>query len=154
MTNPTFPALVEILFPSAPAPTLFPRADLVATFLTGVNTTATGNINQPMGVKASEMLRLNTTVTGGFAPKAKGAQNNLGVIGGDLAGFPNGRRPGDDIVDIVLRVAQGKLINMGLYGTPGQAPAGAAALTDGALVNDSMFDAVFPYLITPLPGSL
>ena len=154
VTNPTFPALVEILFPSAPAPTLFPRADLVATFLTGVNTTATGNINQPVGVKASEMLRLNTTFTGGFAPKAKGAQNNLGVIGGDLAGFPNGRRPGDDIVDIVLRVAQGKLINMGLYGTPGQAPAGAAALTDGALVNDGMFDAVFPYLITPIPGSL
>ena len=154
MTNPTFPALVEILFPSAPAPTLFPRADLVATFLTGVNTTATGNINKPAGVKASEMLRLNTTVTGGFAPKAKGLQNNLGVIGGDLAGFPNGRRPGDDVVDIVLRVAQGKLINMGLYGAPGQAPAGAAALTDGALVNDSMFDAVFPYLITPLPGSL
>ena len=154
VTNPTFPALVEILFPGAPAPTLFPRADLVAAFLTGVNTTATGNINQPVGVKASEMLRLNTTVSGGFAPKAKGTQNNLGVIGGDLAGFPNGRRPGDDIVDIVLRVAQGKLINLGLYGTAGQAPAGAAPLTDGALVNDGMFDGVFPYLTTPIPGSL
>lgn len=153
VTNPTFPALVEALYPSAPAPTLFPRADLVAAFLTGINTTATGNVNQPANVKASEMLRLNTTVTGSFAPKAKGSQNNLGVIGGDNAGFPNGRRPGDDVVDIILRVAQGKLIALGLYGTPAQAPAGNAALTDGASVSDANFNATFPYLLTPLPGS-
>ena len=37
------------------------------------------------------------------------AQNNLGVLGGDLAGFPNGRRPGDDVVDAALRVAMGAL---------------------------------------------
>lgn len=153
VTNPTFPALVEVLFPGAPAPTLFPRTDLIAAFLTGINTTATGNVNQPANVKAAEMLRLNTTITGTFAPKAKGAQNNLGVIGGDNAGFPNGRRPGDDIVDVILRVAQGKLIALGLYGAPGQAPAGNAALTDGALVTDAMFSAGFPYLTNPLPGS-
>lgn len=153
VTNPTFPALVEVLFPSAPAPTLFPRTDLVAAFLTGINTTATGNVNQPANVKASEMLRLNTTVSGGFAPKPKGSQNNLGVIGGDNAGFPNGRRPGDDVVDIILRVAQGKLIALGLYGSAGQAPAGNAPLTDGALVTDANFNAGFPYLVTPLPGS-
>ena len=49
------------------------------------------------------MLRLNTSI----AATAKGAQNRLGVLGGDNAGFPNGRRPVDDVVDIELRVAMG-----------------------------------------------
>ena len=151
VTNPTLSALIEILFgkAAATAPTLFPRTDLVATFLTGINTKATGNLNQPQNVVPAEMMRLNTTI----AAKPKGAQNNLGVIGGDLAGFPNGRRPGDDIVDIELRVVMGKLISAGLYGTPGQAPVGDSAFTDGALVNDGFFDAGFPYLRTPLPGA-
>ena len=149
VTNPAFPALIEILYPSAPAPTLFPRSDLVAAFLTGINTPATGNLNQPRNVVPSEMMRLNTAI----APTARGAQSNLGVIGGDLAGFPNGRRPGDDVVDIELRVAMGKLIELGLYGTPAQAPAGGAPLTDGALVNDVVFPAAFPYLNAPLAGS-
>jgi hypothetical protein len=149
VTNPTFPALVEILYPTAPAPTLFPRADLVAAFLTGINTTATGNLNQPAHVVPAEMLRLNTAI----APTARDAQSNLGVIGGDNAGFPNGRRPGDDVVDIILRVAMGKLIALGLYGTPDQAPAGNAPLTDGATVNATFFPAAFPYINTPLPGS-
>jgi len=153
VTHPTLPALIELLFPGAPAPTLFPRSDLVATFLTGIDTPATGNLNQPRNVKPAEMMRLNTRVDGAFAPKAKGVQNNLGVIDGDLAGFPNGRRPGDDVVDIELRVVIGKLIAAGLYGTPAQAPAGNAPLTDGAFIDDGLFDAGFPYLRTPLPGS-
>jgi len=144
VTNPTFPALIEILYPIAPAPTLFPRADLVAVFLTGV-----AGVNQPANVAVSEMLRLNTAT----APTPAGSQNNLGVIGGDNAGFPNGRRPGDDVVDIALRVVMGKLIALGLFGTPDQAPAGSALFTDGALVNAGMFDVAFPYLKTPLPGS-
>lgn len=149
VTNPTLPALIQLLFPTAPAPTLFPRTDLVAAFLTGVNTTATGNLNQPRNVVPAEMLRLNTAIP----PTMLGQQNNLGVIGGDLAGFPNGRRPGDDVVDIALRVAMGKLIAIGLYGSPAQAPAGNAPLTDGAWVNDSYFDNTFPYLKPPLAGS-
>lgn len=149
VTNPSFPFLIQALFPSAPAPTLFPRADLVAAFLTGINTSATGNLNQPANVVASEMMRLNT----GIAPTPKAAQHNLGVIGGDLAGFPNGRRPGDDVVDIELRVAMGKLISAGLFGNPSQAPAGEALLTDGATVNASFFDDTFPYLRTPIPGA-
>ncbi|MBI3358936.1 MAG: DUF4331 family protein, partial [Nitrospirae bacterium] len=87
------------------------------------------------------------------APTAIASQNNLGVIAGDNAGYPNGRRPGDDVVDIALRVVMGKLITLGLFGTPSQAPAGGAALTDGALVNVSMFDTTFPFLKTPIPGS-
>jgi hypothetical protein len=153
VTNPTFPALIELLFPSAPAPTNFPRGDLVAAFLTGVH-----GINQPAGVKPSEMLRLNTAI----APVPKGAQHNLGVLGLDVAGFPNGRRPGDDVVDIELRVAMGVLCTLDLpaLNIPGQfgcvaaqAPAGSAPVTDGAYVSDADFDATFPYLKTPLPGS-
>jgi Domain of unknown function (DUF4331) len=151
VTNPTLPALVEILFPVAKAPTNFPRTDLVAAFLTGIS-----GVNQPKTVTASEMLRLNTSI----APTPKASQNNLGVVGGDLAGFPNGRRPGDDVVDIELRVAQGLLcvatgandaLKVGCK--PGDAPAGSAPITDGALQNAAQFDATFPYLTTPLPGN-
>ncbi len=144
VTHPTLPALIEILFPIAKAPTNFPRNDLVTVFLTGVP-----GLNQPQNVVASEMLRLNTTT-----PVAvKGAQNNLGVIGGDAAGFPNGRRPGDDIVDVALRVVMGKLCTLNVGCIPADAPVGGAPLTDGALVNDSMFSDAFPYLLDPLPGS-
>ncbi|MBK8768409.1 MAG: DUF4331 domain-containing protein [Burkholderiaceae bacterium] len=148
VTNPTLPALIETLFPIAKAPTKFPRQDLVVAFLTGVP-----GLNRPANVKASEMLRLNTAI----APAAKGAQNNLGVIAGDNAGFPNGRRPGDDVVDIELRVAMGVLCtlnNAPVFGcVAADAPVGSAPITDGAIVDDSRFDAAFPYLRTPLPGS-
>jgi hypothetical protein len=148
VTNPTLPALIQTLFPIARAPTNFPRQDLVAAFLTGV-----AGLNQPKSVKPAEMLRLNTAI----APLAKGSQKNLGVLSGDAAGFPNGRRPGDDVVDIELRVAMGVLCtldNKAVFGcVPGDAPAGAAPLTDGAFVDDGFFDNAFPYLKTPLPGS-
>ncbi len=146
VTNPTFPALIDALFfPTNPqAPTNFPRNDLVTAFLTGVQ-----GVNQPANVVASEMLRLNTTIP----VAAKGAQNNLGVIGGDAAGFPNGRRPGDDVVDIALRVVMGKLCKLSIGCVPADAPAGDAALTDGAFVSDADFDATFPYIKSPLPGS-
>ena len=148
VTNPTLPALIQILFPGAPAPTNFPRQDLVNTFLTGIS-----GVNQPRSVVASEMLRLNTAI----APTAKGAQRNLGVLAGDNAGFPNGRRPGDDVVDSELRVAMGVLCtlnNRAVFGcVPADAPAGSAPLTDGATVNDSFFDGAFPYLKAPLPGA-
>jgi hypothetical protein len=146
VTNPTFPAIVETFLSSVnvEAPTLFPRDDLVATFLTGIK-----SVNQPHQVTPAEMLRLSTLTP----PTAAGRQNRLGVIANDPAGFPNGRRPGDDVIDIVLRVAMGRLISLGLFGTPEQAPSGALDFTDGALVDDSFFDASFPYLKTPLPGS-
>ena len=148
VTNPTLPALIEILFPAAPAPTNFPRKDLVATFLTGIK-----GLNQPTKVTASEMLRLNTSI----APKAAGAQSNLGALTGDFAGYPNGRRPGDDVVDISLRVAMGVLCTLNDPATfgcvPTDAPAGSAALTDGAYVDAGFFNVTFPYLKTPLRGA-
>ena len=137
VTNPTLPALLEILF-GVPAPSRFPRDDLVAAFLTGVD-----GLNQPAGVTAGEMLRLNTAID----PVAPAFQSRLGVLGGDIAGFPNGRRPGDDVVDIELRVVMGVLLD------DTEAPVGQLPFTDGAIVDSTFFDSAFPYLRTPLPGS-
>ena len=139
VTNPTLPELIQILFPGVQAPNLFPRTDLVAAFLTGID-----GLNKPANVKPAEMMRLNTSI----APKLADAQSNLGVLGGDTAGFPNGRRPGDDVVDIELRVAMGVLLPQA------DAPSGQLPYTDGATVNAADFRATFPYLDTPIPGSV
>lgn len=147
VTNPTLPALLEILFGSAgvKAPTNFPRTDLVAAFLTGLE-----GLNQPANVVVSEQVRLNTSI----APTRKDQQHRLGVLGGDNAGFPNGRRPGDDVVDIELRVAMGVLCTLNLGGcSPADAPAGALRYTDGAFTSSAFFSFDFPYLRAPLKGS-
>lgn len=139
---PTLPALLNILF-GVTAPET-PRADLVSVFLTGVS-----GLNQPANVAASEMLRLNTAI----AAVPSGLQNNLGVIGGDTAGFPNGRRPGDDVVDIALRAVMGVLLfdEDAEGGNP--APSGNLPYTDGATLNAGDFLTEFPYLLSPIPGS-
>ncbi len=161
VTNPTLPALIQSLFPSAPAPTKFPRTDLIEAFLNGVF-----GLNQPKfvtnakvanpGFVSGEMLRLNTSI----AVTAPGAQKQLGVLEGDNAGFPNGRRPADDVVDVSLRVAMGVLcvatgpndkFKVGCSAL--DAPAGSAALTDGVRMTDADFKVTFPYLNAPLPGS-
>ena len=147
VTNPTLPALLEALFGSAgvKAPTNFPRTDLVAAFLTGIE-----GLNKPANVIASEMLRLNTSI----APTPGPSQNRLGVLGGDNAGFPNGRRPTDDVVDIELRVAMGVLCTLNLGGCkPADAPAGGLHYTDGAYISPAFFATEFPYLRAPLKGS-
>ncbi|WP_350656924.1 DUF4331 domain-containing protein [Psychrobacter sp. S1-30-MNA-CIBAN-0213] len=159
---PTLPALIQTLYPQAPAPTNFPRQDLVTAFLTGVPT-----INKPAKVVPADMLRLNTSTPAVAAAN----QNDLGVISiipgqndgrpsansKDVAGFPNGRRPGDDVTDIALRVSMGALCHAGLPAdvtcVPADAKAGKALFTDGALKPATEFDSVFPYLTTPNPGS-
>jgi len=142
VTTPTLPVILNALFEVA-VPTVENRPDLVATFLTGLE-----GINKNSAV--AEMQRLNT----GTTPTAKAAQNNIGVAAGDGAGFPNGRRPGDDVVDVSLRVVMGALchLNLGLC-VPADATDGALAYTDGALQNASQFDEVFPYLTTPVSGA-
>ena len=149
--TPTLPALVETLFPAAKAPTNFPRTDLLTVFLKGLPT-----VNQPKNVVPAEMLRLNTSIQ----PVAAAAQNPLGVAAGDNAGFPNGRRPADDVVDLSLRVAMGALcvltgptdaLQVGCK--PSDAPAGGLALTDGVRKTAANFSSTFPYLTTPLPGN-
>lgn len=137
VTNPTLPELLEILF-GVRAPNLFPRTDLVSVFLTGVS-----GLNQPAAVTASEMLRLNVSIPAVGAS----SQNTLGVIAGDNAGFPNGRRPGDDVVDIALRAMMGVLLNAT------DAPDGQLPYTDGVAVNATMFSGNFPYLNAPIAGS-
>ncbi len=145
VTNPTLPFLLELLFKDAGAvaPTNFPRADLVMA-VGGVS-----GLNAPSNVEdgtfpRSEMLRLNTTI----APKPATEQMNMGVLAGDTSGFPNGRRPGDDVVDIALRVMMGALV-----ADAAVAPNNKAPFTDQTTVTAADFDATFPYLKAPSSGS-
>ena len=160
VTNPTLPALIEVLFGSAgaKAPTNFPRTDLMTAFLTGLPTVNRPAVITGLGVGGplAEMLRLNTSI----APTPAATQNSLGVAAGDNAGFPNGRRLGDDVVDVSLRVAMGALcvltgptdaLKVGCK--PADAPAGGVAFVDGVRASATDFKQVFPYLNTPLPGS-
>ena len=160
VTNPSFPVIANALFGTAAQVPGMPRLDLVAAYLTGVP-----KLNQPMHVTPSEMLRLNTAI----APTVPAKQNDLGVLGSDLAGFPNGRRPYDDVVDITLRVAEGALCGaIGNCGTMTADPNHGAAYTDGVraagpdladshvtgLTNPAdTYLSVFPYLNTPIPGA-
>lgn len=163
VTNPTLPAILDALFRDAVnavlptdvasiAPSNLPREDLVTAFLTGFP-----GVNQLARVTPSEMMRLNTTIPA----KPAAEQDPMGVLGDDLAGFPNGRRPGDDVTDIELRVVMGRLCHpvtingaetdLGLC-EPEDAPVGTVPFTDGAPSSAADFDAVFPYFRTPIPG--
>lgn len=164
VTHPTLPVILDLLFREpvnstlgadidSLAPSNYPRTDLVAAFLTGFE-----GVNQQAIVTPSEMLRLNTSIPATPAQE----QAALGVAGDDLAGFPNGRRPGDDVVDIALRVVMGALChdipvngeptNLG-FCSPGDAPVGNVPFTDGAPIDASYVNDGFPYLKTPTPGS-
>ena len=196
VTNPTLPALLDIaldltgVLGSDPnvAPTNLPRTDLLNVFLTGF-----APVNKPSGtVVPSEMLRLNTKMAA--VPLAQ--QNRLGVagevikVGGtanlgsavDLAGFPNGRRPADDVVDIALVAVEGGLCvinskddlstvaagddnnvlglsNFGAATSPcnfDNVPLGKVSfnLHDGVDQAQVPFLDHFPYLNTPTPGAM
>ena len=170
--NPTLPALLSSVLGANVTPTNIPRTDLATTFLTGIT-----GVNKPtVNPTPSEMLRLNTAI----APVPFASQNRLGVAGNaltpggtDNAGFPNGRRPKDDVVDIALVAMVGGLcfINgdgdaLKLNSIPGVAgvtsackpssvPLGAtsANIHDGVDQATVPFLATFPYLNTPNPGS-
>jgi hypothetical protein len=162
VTNPTLPALLEIALglPNT-APTNFPRTDLVTTFLTGIK-----GVNQPKNVVASEMLRLNTAI----APVPFAQQNRLGIVGNilaggsDNAGYPNGRRPKDDVVDISLVAVMGGLcmangttdaLALGAACKPSAVPLGATAFKLHDAVDQAVVPLLpgFPYLNTPIPGA-
>ena len=170
VTNPTLPAILDLLFNEAVnstlgtdienlAPSNIPRNDLVTAFLTGFP-----NVNQLATVTPSEMLRLNTALP--VTPRDM--QSPFGLIAEDLGGFPNGRRPGDDTVDIALRVVMGRLchpvplgeelgmsednVNLGIC-EPDDAPVGNVPFTDGAPISAAELQNEFPYLNDPLPGS-
>ncbi len=127
VTDPEVPRLLQLIYGiRAPAT---PRNDLVQVFLTGVP-----NLNQPAGVRPSEMIRLNTDIGPVASP------NRLGVLGADVAGFPNGRRLTDDVVDITEQAAVGALLGV------------RTTLGDGVDRNDVPFRTAFPYIGQPHSG--
>ena len=170
--DPEVPALIEAIYKvSNPNkldnPAAAKRNDLVGTFLTGFSKSAFAgdtfggaakgvvdadlnsldlNAVSPNPVPA-EYLRLNVNVPP-LSPGKKG-YSNLGVIGGDLSGYPNGRRLNDDITDITLRVAEGTLLR----------PAGdpfkptVDGLGDAVSANDKPFLTSFPFITDPHSGS-
>ncbi|MGH8210122.1 MAG: DUF4331 domain-containing protein [Steroidobacteraceae bacterium] len=150
VTNPSLPILLQTLFGAAGvvAPNVYPRTDLEAVFLTGVS-----GLNQPAKVSPAEETRLNTSNP--VTPIA--TQNDLGVLGGDPSGFPNGRRPIDDVVDIELRAAMGVLLTPFDGSAKDPDPKSDASrqlkYTDGAEPSPSSYLPAFPYLNTPLAGS-
>ncbi|MBC7995508.1 MAG: DUF4331 domain-containing protein [Rhizobacter sp.] len=162
VTNPSLPKLLEIALalPNT-APTNYPRTDLVTTFLTGIT-----GVNRPANVVASEMLRLNTAIE----PVAFAQQNRLGIVGNilaggsDNAGYPNGRRPKDDVVDISLVAVMGGLcvangdtnaLGFGTACNPAAVPLGTTAFRLHDAVDQAVVPLMsgFPYLATPIGGT-
>ncbi|MET0236727.1 MAG: DUF4331 domain-containing protein [Kibdelosporangium sp.] len=148
VTSPEVPKLLEAIYKlKAPAT---PRNDLVEIFLTGITTKAGGPIKADLNSQLNnadvpakrfvpaEMLRLNTSI----APTDK--PNRLGVLAGDLQGFPNGRRLADDVVDIELQALAGAAQS-------GQIVPELAA-GDKVDSNDRQFEPKFPYVA--LPGNM
>jgi uncharacterized protein DUF4331 len=105
------------------------RTDIVQALLQGLP-----DLNQQKGAKPVDTLKLNLGV-----PPAD-MEDRFGVIGGDTAGFPNGRRLGDDVVDIELQVVAGFL------------KGNKVPLGDGVDRNDKPFLSSFPYLAPPTSG--
>ncbi|MFF3613933.1 DUF4331 domain-containing protein [Streptomyces sp. NPDC002580] len=128
VTNPELPKLIEGIYKiKAPAE---PRNDLVDVFLKGVK-----GLNQPPHVRPAEELRLNTSIKPATHPK------RLGVLDGDNAGFPNGRRLTDDVIDASLQVVEGELVGS------------KNDLGDAVDKNDKKFGKYFPYVAKPTSGS-
>ncbi|MCQ4213547.1 DUF4331 domain-containing protein [Streptomyces longispororuber] len=128
VTKPELPKLLQAIY-KLPAPKE-PRNDLVSVFLTGVK-----GLTMPPNVRPAEMLRLNTSIPPTGSPK------RLGVLDGDNAGFPNGRRLTDDVVDIELQAVEGELLG------------NKNDLGDAVNVNDVTFGDTFPYVALPTSGS-
>ncbi|MEV4618493.1 DUF4331 domain-containing protein [Asanoa sp. NPDC049573] len=150
VTDPELPKLIEGSY-GVPAPAT-PRNDLVEIFLTGITTKANGPIkadlnsqldNKDVNAKRfrpAEMLRLNLGVPVADQP------NRLGVLGGDLQGFPNGRRLTDDAVDIAVQAVEGAA-------QTGQI-VDALAAGDKVDANDNQFGDAFPYVALPNVGAV
>lgn len=141
-------ALYNIQVPPAP------RDDLVAVFLTGIPGSvlglpgATAPMNVPAGAStASEMLRLNMATP----PTPIGQlKSRMGALGGDIAGFPNGRRLEDDVVDIALQAVAGATYPLT---HPEFTPDPLASqLGDGVDVGDAPLMGAFPYVAIPHRG--
>jgi len=163
--HPTLAALLNVLYPGAfpnlaayTATTSNTRPDLDAVLLTGVPAGLFSGFQNYTGSKKADMLRLNVAIK----PVAAASANILGVVGGDVAGFPNGRRVFDDVVSIELKAVAGALLGAvvktykadaaaGLLydvGGPSSAPSTVASLKSFGLTYRNSF----PYLADPWDG--
>ena len=160
LRNPELTGLFRALFPEAFTTINLPpqdrRDDLVSAVLTGVpGLNRIGDHPAP-----ADLLRLNTSLGAATkpsdppCPQASGpCYSRLGVIGGDTTGFPNGRRPWDDIVDVELRVAAGVLYKALIDPQgPDFNVAPNNLLADGVDVNDQPFLTTFPFIGVPSAG--
>ncbi|MBV8090057.1 MAG: DUF4331 domain-containing protein [Alphaproteobacteria bacterium] len=123
-----------------------PRADLVAILLTGIPAGIIPGFQNFTGQTLADLMRLNMAIPPATAP------NILGILGGDLAGFPNGRRVFDDVFTIELRALAG--VTIPLVDPSFTPDAAASQVTDGVTPSNinSPFLASFPYLGTPYSG--
>lgn len=138
VTNPILGEVIPAIYPvftCFPEP---PRNDLVTIYLTGIP-----GLNQPQNVQPAELLRLNTSI----APTPFDEQDPLGLLAGQLDGFPNGRRLVDDVVDISLQAIAGATP---LGDCEGESPNNQ--LGDGVVGNDMPYLESFPYMPTPHEG--
>jgi hypothetical protein len=147
VNHPELAGLLPVLYPG-----VFPhlaayhkaRADLHAILLTGIPAGVVPGFQNFTGPTEADMLRLNVAIPPASSP------NSLGLLGGDAAGFPNGRRIGDDVVAIELRAIAG--VTLPLV-DPSFTPDGAAGvLTDGTTDTNGGTSSVFPFLGDPGGG--
>ena len=147
VANPELARLLPVLYPGVfPKLAAYakPRADLLAILLTGIPSGVVPGFQNFTGSTQADMLRLNVAIPPASSP------NVLGLIGGDAAGFPNGRRVIDDVVTVELRAVAGATIPLV---DPSFTPDGAAsAVTDGTTNTNSAYLQSFPYLGTPAGG--
>jgi hypothetical protein len=147
VTSPELAGLLPVLYPGVfPHLAAYkkPRADLAAILLTGIPSGVVKGFQNYTGATQADMLRLNVAVP----PTAK--PNELGLVAGDPAGFPNGRRLVDDVVTIEVRAIAGLTIPLV---DPSFKPDGATSLVkDGTSNTNSPFLGSFPYQGTPAGG--
>ena len=138
VADPELGRLIPALYPGLTVPAA-PRNDLITIFLTGIP-----GLNQPANVVPSEMLRLNLAVKPS-ADIGKGAR--MGVLAGDTAGYPNGRRLEDDVVDIALQAIVGNTPF-----TPAFNKSPNNLVGDGVNTSGQAFNTSFPYVSAPYQG--
>jgi hypothetical protein len=134
--DPPIVRIVEALYGGALAVPAAPRNDLLPLVTYAAPIAAAGTPAGPI----ADLLRLNT----GVAPTPMNRASRLGLIGGDAAGFPNGRRLFDDVTDITLRVAVGGVLVTPVF--PGFNPDINGRLGDGVNVDDAAYHDAFPYI--------
>jgi hypothetical protein len=120
-----FNSVLGLPIPAAPRLDLLPLVQYMAPICPGCGPSDGGPI--------ADLLRLNT----GIPPTPVGQQKRLGFLVGDNAGFPNGRRPVDDVVDIAARAVAGILVDQVKYG---------ARIGDGVNINENGYGTTFPYV--------